>query len=225
MERGALAAAIMDHPREFVGIVMAAAAAVAIFVNALFLQRGPHPAPIFAASPPAAHRPAVTLRPQADLGQATPDAAAPSRGEVVTGIQRELAARGFYDGAVDGIWGSKTDSAVHDFALAAGLNIGPEASAGLLRTIVASPVRRNAAPAPARNDPIAQLLAPSKRILAVQSALSDFGYGQLKPSGVLDADTRAAIEKFERDRRMPVTGQLTDGVVREIAAVTGRLLE
>lgn len=225
VERGALAAAIMDHPREFVGILMAVAAAAAIFINALFLQRGPHPAPIFAAPPPAKHQPAVTLRPQTVPGPAMPEAAAQSRGEIVSDIQRELATRGFYDGAVDGIWGSKTDSAVRDFALTAGLKIHPEANAGLLRTIAASPVRRNAAPAPARNDPIAQLLAPSKRVLAVQSALSDFGYGQIKPSGVYDADTRAAIEKFERDRRMPVTGQLTEGVVREIAAVTGRPLE
>ncbi len=76
-----------------------------------------------------------------------------------------------------------------------------------------------------RNDPIAELIAPSKRVLAIQRALADFGYGQIKPSGIYDADTRAAIEKFERDRRLPVTGEISDRFVRELAAMTGRPLE
>ena len=59
----------------------------------------------------------------------------------------------------------------------------------------------------------------------MQAALADFGYGQLKPTGVFDADTRKAIEKFERDRRLPVTGDISDTVVRELAAMTGRPLE
>ena len=62
-------------------------------------------------------------------------------------------------------------------------------------------------------------------MLAVQRALADFGYGQIKPTGVYDPDTQAAIEKFERDRRLPVTGQISDQLVRELAAMTGRPLE
>ena len=60
---------------------------------------------------------------------------------------------------------------------------------------------------------------------AIQSALADFGYGQIKPTGVYDDDTRAAVEKFERDQRMPVTGRLSERVVRALAAMTGRPLE
>ena len=78
---------------------------------------------------------------------------------------------------------------------------------------------------PPRNDPIAELIAPSKRVLAMQRALADFGYGQIKPTGIFDPDTQAAIEKFERDRRLPVTGQVSDPLVRELAAMTGRPLE
>jgi len=62
-------------------------------------------------------------------------------------------------------------------------------------------------------------------VTAVQRALSDFGYGQIKPTGVYDPETRAAIEKFERDRKLPVTGQINDRVVRDLAAMTGRPLE
>ena len=48
---GRMAAVIGEHPREFVALLMATVATFAIFVNALFLQKGPHPAPIFAARP------------------------------------------------------------------------------------------------------------------------------------------------------------------------------
>ena len=76
-----------------------------------------------------------------------------------------------------------------------------------------------------RSDPIAEVLAPSKRIVAVQRALADFGYGQIKPTGIIDTETKTAIEKFERERRMPVTGHVSDRLARELAAMTGRPLE
>jgi hypothetical protein len=67
--------------------------------------------------------------------------------------------------------------------------------------------------------------APVKRVVAMQRALAQFGYGQIKPTGVVDGETRAAIEKFERDHRLPVTGQLSDRVARELAVMTGRSLD
>ena len=67
--------------------------------------------------------------------------------------------------------------------------------------------------------------AASKRVVALQRALAEYGYGQIKPSGTIDAETQAAIEKFERERRLPITGQASDRLVRELAAMTGRPLE
>ena len=141
-EGGRIAVAIARHPREFVGIVLAALATLAIFTNALFLQHGPHPAPIFAS--------------------------------------RHLLAP-----------------------------MPPPAPA---RTV---PV----------HDPIAALLAPSQRVLAVQHALADFGYGQIPPTGIVGPETQAAIEKFERSRHMPVTGQISERLLRELSAMTGRSLQ
>jgi len=76
-----------------------------------------------------------------------------------------------------------------------------------------------------RNDPIASLIAQSPRIAAVQRVLSEYGYGQLKPSGILDDATSKAIEKFERERKLPITGRVTDRLVAELAGVTGRPIE
>ena len=223
-DAGRLAAAIARHPREFVGTIMATLAIFAIVTNALFMQKGPHPAPIFATRP-LLQRDAVPLpRPQAV--QAVP-AAEQAKLQLIGNIQRELSRKGFYDGPADGIWGAKTDTAARDFVSAAGLKINPDANDGLLRAIVAFTPKPTIVPAPANPppDPIAKLIAPSKKVMAVQRALADFGYGQIKPTGVLDPETRAAVEKFERDRRMPVTGQISDRFVRELAGMTGRPLE
>jgi peptidoglycan hydrolase-like protein with peptidoglycan-binding domain len=235
---GRLAAAISRHPREFVGFVMASIAMVSISTNALFLQKGPHPAPIFATRPviqpqaavaptqaqSVAVQPAIAPTTMAPANPAL-DTPALTREHYIVNIQRELNRRGFYDGAADGIWGAKTDSAVRDFIQATGVRINPEPSELLLRAILSSGAKANKPAAPVRNDPIADLIAPSQRILAIQRALSDFGYGQIKPTGQYDPETKAAIEKFERDRRLPVTGQLSDRFIRELAAMTGRPLE
>ena len=233
IERGTVAATIARHPREFVGTIMATGATVAIFVNALFLQHGPHPAPIFAARPPVQH-PAPVAAPQAPAISAPAPQVQDTRtaGQIIGDIQRELHKRGYYDGAVDGIWGGKTDAATRDFLQAAGLKLDATPNAALLNVIASAAVKPVPpapipATAPARHDPIAELIAPSpsKRVLAVQRALADFGYGQIKPTGVLDNDTRAAVDKFEREHSLPIDGQISDRFVRELAAMTGRPLE
>jgi peptidoglycan hydrolase-like protein with peptidoglycan-binding domain len=147
--------------------------------------------------------------------------------QIISDIQRELNRKGYYDGAADGIWGAKTDAAARDFVQATGLKINADASEPLLHAIVLSAPKAKStlAAAPVRNDPIAELIAPTKQVLAIQRALADFGYGQIKPTGVYDPGTQAAIEKFERDRKLPVTGQISDQLVRELSAVTGRPLE
>jgi hypothetical protein len=85
------------------------------------------------------------------------------------------------------------------------------------------------APALRRNDPIAELIGASigspSRVLAVQRALSEFGYGQVKVSGTLDQATSAAIEKFEGEHKLPVTGRISNRLLSELAAMTGHPLQ
>jgi hypothetical protein len=76
-----------------------------------------------------------------------------------------------------------------------------------------------------RNDPIADLINPSARIAAVQRALSEYGYGQIKASGTLDDATTAAIEKFEREHNLPITGRISDRLIIELTAMIGHPIE
>ena len=261
IERPSFLQALGWSSRDAVAFIVAVAGAVLIFVNTLFLQPGPHPAPmvkssIAAITPPKSvpsptqgHAVAGTnsnlpmARPQeapqtkvvpAPTTTATtpaPATTARSNAAVVADIQRELSRRGFYDGVVDGRYGPRTDASIRDFEQAAGLKPSTAPDEALLRAVQRSLVRSRPAmrpPAPittAKPDPIADMIAPSKQVIAVQRALSEFGYGQIKPTGIVDPETQSAIQKFERERKLPVTGQMSHRVVRELAAITGRPLE
>ncbi len=80
-------------------------------------------------------------------------------------------------------------------------------------------------PTPPRHDPLGDLIVSSRRVAAVQRALTEYGYGQLKPTGTVGSDTQAAIQRFERERKLPVTGQMSDRLVRELGTVTGRPID
>ena len=59
---------------------------------------------------------------------------------------------------------------------------------------------------------------PDKGVMQAQRALSKLGYGTLKPDGMMGPSTKAAIEKFERDRKLPVTGLAAGRTLRELVA-------
>ena len=233
-----LARLFRRRPGDSLAVLVVLAASLSVVVNALCLQSGPHPAPIFnLGSRPVASGDVVGSvvmaprpRPPDFGGSGTDTGVARPRVDTIADLQRELERRGFYDGPIDGVDGPKTDVAMRDFAQAAGLKWNGDISDELLRQMARSPVRAPAHPAGsasiAHNDMIGDLImSSSRRVLAVQRALSDFGYGPVKATGLFGPDTRAAIEKFERDRKLPVTGQISDRLLHELAAVTGRPLE
>lgn len=90
-----LTAAIGEHPREFVALVMSTIAVFGIVTNALFLQKGPHPAPIFATRPLLPQE--MTLAPRLQSTQSAPatDTGNQARLQLIAGIQRELTRKGF----------------------------------------------------------------------------------------------------------------------------------
>ncbi|QRG06364.1 peptidoglycan-binding protein [Xanthobacter dioxanivorans] len=61
----------------------------------------------------------------------------------------------------------------------------------------------------------------SPRILSVQKALAKLGYGPLKVDGLPGGETRSAVLRFQRDRNLTADGEVSDRLVRELAAVSG----
>lgn len=98
----------------------------------------------------------------------------------------------------------------------------PATAAGLKQPTTTATV-----PVPQPRDPIGDLLKggspaePSRAVLAAQRQLNKLGYGPVKPDGLFGLGTRQAIEKFERDRKLPVTGDLNARTSRDLAAAAG----
>jgi hypothetical protein len=195
---------LLRRPGDTFAFMVATAAAGAIVVNASWLQHGPHPAPIFSVKPlpvaSADSRDVVGLLPRT-----RPAAPEPPRHDVVA------------DKAVEKPRPPAAIATPHKDAIA-DLLAGQQGSQQVSHAASAAPTP----PAPIPNAPTRSLGGPSRQVLAVQRALSDYGYGQIKPSGVYDADTKLAIQRFERDRRLPITGEISERVTRELATLTGR---
>ncbi len=66
---------------------------------------------------------------------------------------------------------------------------------------------------------------PQRPIAAAQRALQKLGYGQVKVDGVFGQETRQAIERFERERRLTPTGELGPRTARELSAASGIRVE
>jgi hypothetical protein len=106
----------------------------------------------------------------------------------------------------------------------------PQASSGPVTPLVPPPRPRNPA---AVSDPIARLLGadpiggglePNKTVLMAQRALQKIGY-VVRPDGVMGATTRQALTQFERDRGLPVKGELSMRVRRELSTLSGIAVE
>jgi peptidoglycan hydrolase-like protein with peptidoglycan-binding domain len=192
---------------------VAAAAVLLVFVNALGLQRAPRLAPhVKRAVAAPVHKPTI-----APLPPVRPEPVKRNTPNLMLEIQRELAAKGYYDGAVDGIAGPRAMQAIRNFEKANGLKLTGEPSEALLEKIrhglSKSDITGSIAPA-----------APAimgSRIGSVQRMLARYGFGPVRINGELDADTRAAIERFERERELPQTGRVSARLVHELAEYSG----
>jgi hypothetical protein len=198
-ERGPAMRILLYSPKDTVAGVVAFAAVSAIIANALFLQAGRHPSPMFGS---VVAMPAAALAPASPLPRPRPAEAAASLFEPKAAETKPAEPK-----ATDPL-----------------ANLVKATSAP---TVAPSNVVRPPAPIPAssRNETIANPAPGLRRVAAVQRALTEYGYGQLKPTGTVGSDTQAAIQKFERERKLPVTGQMSDRLVRELTAVTGRPIE
>lgn len=144
--------------------------------------------------------------------------------EQVQSILKDLA---FYDGAVDGLNGPATRSAIQAYQKKVGLTATGDIDGALLEqlgaadttagiaptptpreqaTQVSSPRNGATAPAPVRTEP-ALAADPSARIMKIQAGLKAFGNDGIDIDGVPGARTTAAIREFQALFGLPETGE------------------
>ena len=180
-ERNLFLRIILHSPRDTIAGAMTFALVAAIVVNALFLQAGRHPAPMFGS------------------------VAAPHVDALANPLPRSRPVE------AEDTKPAETRPA--------------DPLANFVKTTGATPVGPTVVPRPPVAIPVTHSDPGSRRVAAVQRALTEYGYGQLKPTGVVGPDTQAAIQKFERARKLPVTGQVSDRLVRELMAMIGHPID
>jgi hypothetical protein len=192
---------LLHSPKDMVAGALAFAAVSAIIANALFLQAGRHPSPMFGS---VVVMPVAALAPANPLPRPRPMEADTSTPELKLAEPKPVEKP------------AEPKSADPLTNLVKATSAAPVAPANVLRP--PAPI-----PASSRAETIAS--SGSRRVAAVQRALTENGYGQLKPTGTVGSDTQAAIQKFERERKIPVSGQMSDRLVRELTAVTGHPID
>ena len=218
---------VLRRPRNSLAAGVAGFAAIAILVNALFMQSGPHPAPIFANKPaPVAvplTGPAAALAPQ----RKPPTPRSTWRGRARTWSPRSSAN-----------WRGMASMTARPMASMARRPMRRSATSSRRRACVLRPSRTTCCSPRSRARPSRRSRSrssatirsrrcwrPTPRIVAVQRALTDFGYGPVKPTGSMTPRRAPPSSASRRRGGVPVTGQITDQLVRDLAALTGRPLE
>ena len=195
----------MRSPKDMVAGLLAVAAVCAIITNALFLQAGRHPSPMFGSVVTLPAPAVVSPLPRPRPVELAAKPVEPEPAELKTVEIKSADLKSADPKAADAMTNLVVKS------------IGAP--------VVAPPnVARPPAPIPTVSREAAQA-AGARRVAAVQRALTQYGYGQLKPTGAVGADTQAAISKFEHARKLPVTGQMSDRLVRELTVMIGHPID
>jgi hypothetical protein len=204
-KRGLVMRMFLHSPKDMVAGLLAAAAICAILANALFLQAGRHPSPMFGSVVTLPAPAVVSPLPRPRPVELAAKPVEPEPAELKTVEIKSADLKSADPKAADAMTNLVVKS------------IGAP--------VVAPPnVARPPAPIPTVSREAAQA-AGARRVAAVQRALTQYGYGQLKPTGAVGADTQAAISKFEHARKLPVTGQMSDRLVRELAVMIGHPID
>lgn len=232
---------VLSHPRQILAALFLTGCGGAIAWNALALQSSRHPAPLFntrevalapepeAGAPREAFQPLPPARP-------VPQPAA----EQTSVVSHEAVAHAETEAAPAPV--VATPRAPTRNPIAEMIRNGGQPAP--VAAPPARPTQQAAAPAaplpaPLRSggrDPIADMIRmggpvpvppgnvgrPDQGdiVLAGQRALARLGYS-VKVDGLMGPGTRQAIERFEQDRRLPVTGEFGGRTVRELSAASG----
>src|SRR5215218_8517595 len=216
------------YPVELMITVALSGAVGAVAYNALVLQTNRHPAPFFgqggkidgpAPLPPARPTvPAVAAPPSAP----SPLASVPALPSPPTPM-RPAARDGIGDLIRNSDLGALQAPRVvpaRPPSLAPVPPAAPSAPTALVRDAIGDLIRFGGGPPPVPPALVGKP-DPTRTIAAGQRALAKLGYGSTKADGVMGPGTRQAVERFERDRHLPVTGEFSGRTARELSMLAG----
>ena len=210
-ERNLVMRVLLHSPKDTLAGFVAAAAISAIVANALFLQTGRHPAPMFGT--------VINLPAPSSVSLANPLPRPRPVGADTSPLEPKAT-----EFRVEPKPAEKAPEKPAE-TTASTPRAGDPMTNLVIKATTPSPapsvvaVARPPAPIPVQQTPVA------RRLAGVQRALSEYGYGNLKITGTMSGETQSAIQTFERQHKMPVTGQVSERLLRELAAAIGHPVE
>lgn len=265
---GAIATFFVENKALCIGAALSLLTMTTIFTNAIMYQPGKHPAPLFATRNIEAVTPVAEKTQVAKLEVVTKKPVKNAKDEVSEEVLREvqsaLSVRGYYNGKIDGLFGSRTEKAITSFQADHSIKKDGIASVRLLTQILMSAsASPKAVPIPKSAD-IAKIIDKESKtdvakaevattqsvrkvditalkpaeapkaatkdkkeefvdglIAKIQSGLRGYGYDDLVVDGKLGQQTSTAIQRFQLDYGMKITGEPSEALfdkLREIGA-------
>ena len=229
LEGLSLSAILNQSPALLAGAGLSLIVMTAVIVNAVWFQPVKHPAPMFetrAVAPPKVKRVVKAPKPLETA------AARKMNEDMLREVQAALSVRGYYNGKVDGLFGSRTKSAILGFQRDHSYEPDGKPSVRLLTQILMSasarpgdvpvpkPVtvttKRITKPVAANTSEAAPATTADPLVARIQAGLKNYGYDDLKVDGKQGSRTRTAIQRFQLDFGMKITGEASDRVLQKL---------
>ena len=181
-----------------------------IIVNMVSLQPGPHPAPLFG---------------EKTLVEDQPTSTVPDFSPLFYEIKEALKATDYYEETRRQSDQYNVTLAIQRFQIANNLPVTGEPSESILAQILLNH-ETNTTATNYESDgdsttkiTLAVQVNEQSTVWRVQQALASLGYGPLDVDGILGLQTSKAIEQFELDRGLPITGEPSEVLLQEFEEV------
>ncbi len=154
--------------------------------------------------------------------------------EILREVQTALSVRGYYSGKLDGVFGSRTKKAIMDFQRDNSLEQTGSYDVRLLTQVLMSASARPQE-MPVKKLTTASIKKPTIKKVAttklekpakadglvarIQAGLKAYGYDDIKVDGKMGQQTATAIQRFQLDYGMKITGEPSEQVLQKLQSI------
>ncbi len=232
---------VQKYPALAGGATALAVAMSVITANAVWYQPDHHPSPIFATrsidmTTTSSVRQISTNRVKTVSSKTVKTRPAKQVSDELTKeLQMALADKKIYSGEIDGIYGSRTKTAIVTYQEQMKLKASGKVSIKLLSHILMSGnvVERVPVPKqqivlqiarPGNQKNIRSIIESKSLVSAIQAGLKNYGYDDIIIDGVMGNQTSNAIRRFELDYGLHITGEASKSLLKKLNDIgaTGR---
>ena len=220
---------VQKYPALAGGATALAVAMSLITANAVWYQPDQHPSPIFVTR-------SIDMTMTSSVGHISTNRvktvsskpfetrpAKPVYDELTKELQMALADKKIYTGAIDGIYGTRTKTAIMTYQEQMKLKASGAVSAKLLSHVLMSGKFVERVPVPARpialssnQKDIRSIIESKSLVSAIQAGLKNYGYDDIVIDGVMGNQTSNAIKRFELDYGLQITGEASKLLLKKL---------